>query len=219
MISVESTIISQYANSPTITQLVKNIDEYIDPRTDIDQFFSYVFDVSTAQGFGLDIWGRIVGVARELSLPPVYDNFGFAEALPDSLEFDVGTFFSGITPDTDIYRLSDDAYRQLIMTKALSNISACSAAAINQLISNLFAERGRCYVNDLGSMSLRYVFEFALTPVELAIITRSGALPRPAGVLAISMQVPANTFGFAEAGGAPFDVGTFFDEGLIHAII
>lgn len=219
MISIENTIISQYANSPTITQLVRNFDEYVDPRADIDQFFDYVFNVMTAQGFGLDIWGRIVGVSRELSLPPVYENFGFAEALPDALEFDVGTFFSGITPDTDIYSLSDDAYRQLIMIKALSNISACSAAAINQLISNLFSGRGRCYVNDLGNMAMRYAFEFALSPVDLAIITRSGALPRPAGVSAISISVPDFTFGFAEAGGAPFDSGTFFDEGQINAII
>lgn len=219
MISIEKTIISQYANSPTLTQLVRNFDEYIDPRADIDNFFSFVFDVSTAQGFGLNIWGRIVGVARELSLPPIYENFGFAEALPDSLEFDVGTFFSGITPDTDVYSLSDDAYRQLIMTKALSNISSCSAVAINQLTSNLFSGRGRCYVNDLGGMAMRYVFEFALTPVDLAIITRSGALPRPAGVSAISISIPSETFGFAEAGGQPFDSGTFFDEVQINAII
>jgi hypothetical protein len=61
---------------------------------------------------------------------------------------------------------------------------------------------------------MRYVFEFFLTPVEMAIMTQSGALPRPTGVGAAIMQVPVpNVFGFAEAGtasAAPFGQGTFF---------
>lgn len=66
MIDVESTIISQYANSPTITQLIAGMNAYIDPRADIDNFYNYVWNVETAQKFGLDIWGRIVGINRQI---------------------------------------------------------------------------------------------------------------------------------------------------------
>lgn len=74
--------------------------------------------------------------------------------------------------------------------------------------------RGRCYVNDLGNMQMRYTFEFYLQPWEKAIVTQSGALPRPTGVLAsiLEVQLP-NVFGFAEAGtvsAAPFNQGTFY---------
>lgn len=72
MINVEQTIISQYGNSSTIGQLIQNMNENIDPRADIDNFFNYVFNIETAQGFGLDIWGRIVGVSREVLTNPVY---------------------------------------------------------------------------------------------------------------------------------------------------
>ena len=72
MLNVEQTIISEYGNSPTLCQLVHNIDLYLDPRADIDNFYNWVWNIDTAQGFGLDIWGRIIGVSREVFSNPVY---------------------------------------------------------------------------------------------------------------------------------------------------
>ena len=97
--------------------------------------------------------------------------------------------------------------------KALLNISNSSAPSINQLLKNLFKDRGRCYVTDTGGMEIRFVFEFALYPYELAILTKSNAVPRPAAVLAQVMQMDlATTFGFSEAlGSQPFDQGVFYN--------
>ena len=219
MINVEQTIISQYGNSATITQLVRNMNEYLDPRADFDAFYNFVWNVETAQGFGLDIWGRIVNIKRELLVPDTPNYFGFSDALPGSFPFDEQPFYSGTEPSTQTYRLGDDAYRQLILVKALANISATNAPSINQLLQNLFAGRGRCYVNDLGGMALRYVFEFDLTPYEFAIMTQSGALPRPAGVNASLFQSALPLFGFSEAGlsAAPFGQGVFVPQGAINA--
>lgn len=219
MIDVERTIISQYANSATIVQLVKNMNEYVDPRADFDAFFDYVWNVESAQGFGLDIWGRIVGISRELLIPAAPLYFGFKDALPGSYPFDDQPFYDGTAPVTQTYLLADDAYRQLILVKALANISATNAPALNQLLQNMFAGRGRCYVNDLGGMALRYTFEFDLTPYEFAIMTQSGALPRPAGVNASLFQSALPLFGFSEAGvsAAPFGQGVFVPQGAMNA--
>jgi len=219
MIDVERTIISQYANSATIVQLVKNMNEYVDPRADFDAFFDYVWNVESAQGFGLDIWGRIVGISRELLIPAAPLYFGFKDALPGSYPFNDQPFFDGTAPATQTYKLADDAYRQLILVKALANISATNAPALNQLLQNMFAGRGRCYVNDLGGMALRYTFEFDLTPYEFAIMTQSGALPRPAGVNASLFQSALPLFGFSEAGvsAAPFGQGVFVPQGAMNA--
>ncbi len=214
MIDVERTIISQYGNSATITQLIANMDEYLDPRADFDAFYDFVWNVETAQGFGLDIWGRIVNIGRELQIPndPLY--FGYSEAIPGSYPFDEQPFFSGTAPATKTYILADDAYRQLILVKALANISATNAPSLNQLLQNMFASRGRCYVNDLGGMELRYTFEFLLTDYELAIMTQSGALPIPAGVGAVLITTDVPVFGFSEAGdsAAPFGQAPFISE-------
>ena len=217
MKSVEQTILSQYANSPTLVQLIQNMDGYIDPGADIDAFFNLIWNVDTATDKGLDIWGKIVGLenGRKLTIPSVEINFGFSEAgVASAAPFDQGVFYSG-TPGTQTYLLGNDAFRTLILVKALANICDGSIQSINRLLQNLFAGRGRCYVNDLGNMRMRYTFEFYLQPWEEAIITQSGALPRPTGVLASLIQVPVpNVFGFSEAGAsaAPFDQGVFYSE-------
>ncbi|MEF3068053.1 DUF2612 domain-containing protein [Pandoraea apista] len=207
MQNVEQTVISQFANSPTLVQLIRNMNEYIDPSADIQTFYDYCWNVDTAQGFGLDIWGRIVGVGRVLKVPFLPPQLGFHNG--PGVPFNQAPFNGGIA-STQNYTLSDAAYRTLILVKALANISASTARSYNQLLQNLFAGRGRCYVIDMGGMSLRYVFEFSLQPFEQAIILSASAFPRPAGVLGYSMQVNAGTtFGFNGGSGQPFGQGVF----------
>ncbi|MDN7913670.1 DUF2612 domain-containing protein [Burkholderia cepacia] len=222
MKGVDRTIISQYANSPTIVQLIHNFDQYIDPSADIDTFYNLIWNVDTAVGYGLDVWGKIVGLdnGRLLKVPITDIAFGFQEAGAQSATpFGVGAFYPGYTVTQD-YELEDSYFRTLILVKALANISDCSIPSINQLLQNLFAGRGRCYVNDLGNMQLRYTFEFYLEPFEVSVLTQSGALPRPTGVLASLAQVDVGSmFGFQEAGtysAAPFGQGTFF-TGVVDA--
>lgn len=65
MVNVEQTIISQYANSATIVQLIQNMNGYVDPQADFDNFYNYVWNVDTAQGVspGIDA-GRGLKPAR-----------------------------------------------------------------------------------------------------------------------------------------------------------
>ncbi len=217
MIDVEKTIISQYGQSATITQLISNMNSYLDPSTNFDDFYDFVWNVETAQGFGLDIWGRIVNVSRELTIQDV-NYFGFNEAVPGAYPFDEAPFYDPDNTATQTYLLADPAYRTLILTKALSNISSSNALSINQLLQNLFSQRGRCYVLDLGNMALQYTFEFLLNEFEFAIMTQSNAIPRPAGVKAYLFTTDAPVFGFEEGLGAPFGQAPFKQEGAYYEI-
>lgn len=178
----QNTIISQYANSDRLMTLIANFSSYIDPTQNLDRFFDLVWNVDTAEGWGLDVWGRIVGVNRVLEVPSP-DYFGFDEALPGVLPFNQGVFYSGQAL-TSNYRLTDQAYRTLILAKAMSNICDGSIPAINQILLSLFPDRGNCYVADDGAMELTYTFEFELSPLEQAIVFQSGVLPTPCGVTA-----------------------------------
>jgi hypothetical protein len=92
----------------------------------------------------------------------------------------------------------------------LANIVRTTSPAINTLLRNLFPGRGRCYVVDSGSMAMVFVFEFDLSLVEYAILTRSGVLPHPTGVRYSVTVIPTGgTFGFAEQEALPFNDGTF----------
>lgn len=177
-----STIISQYANSPILTTLITNFWSYLDQTENIEAFFDAIFNIDTAVGYGLDVWGRIVGVSRTLEVV-VGDNFGFVEALPGSDSFGWGPFYSG-APLTNNYQLTDDAYRVLLLAKAAANITNCSIPAINAILLTLFPHRGNCFATDGEDMTMTYTFQFALSPVELAIVSNSGVLPKPVGVSA-----------------------------------
>lgn len=183
-----ATIISQYANSPTIIQLIRNMDTYLNTGTDFDNFYTYVWNVETAQGFGLDALGRIVNIGRALEISADEPNFGFTEGGPDYQPFGQAPFYKG-PPETSTFLLSDSAYRNLILMKALLNISNSSAASINQLLKNLFEKRGQCYVRDDGDMQITFVFKFKLLPFERAILTRSNAIPKPAAVRSFILEV------------------------------
>lgn len=181
------TIISQYANSAILTQLIANFNAYLDQTQNFDQFFDLVWNVDTAVGYGLDVWGRIVGVKRTLQVS-VVDYFGFEQGSPSAQPFGQAPFYSGGIL-TNNFDLTDAAFRKLIFAKALANISDGSIPAINQILLNLFPNRGNCYVTDGEDMTMTYTFEFALTPVEAAIVASSGVLPKPVGVSASVVQI------------------------------
>lgn len=176
------TVGSQYANSPTLMQLIWNNIAYLESTQAIDEWFDNVWNIETAQGYGLDVWGRIVGVTRVLQVGAM-QYWGYAEALPGSQPYGQAPFYAGETL-TSNFSLSDDAFRQLILAKALFNICSGSIPAINQVLLSLFPGRGNCYVTDGQDMTMTYTFEFQLSPVQLAIVGQSGILPTPAGIVA-----------------------------------
>lgn len=206
----QDTVISQYANSPTLNRLIQNFNDYIDPAANLTAFYNYVWNVDTAQGFGLDYWGRIVGVGRLLQLPAVPTTFGFDTGDNSFLPFNQAPFFGGDTA-TQTFSLPDDPYRLLVLLKAFSNICETTIPVLNSMLNQLFAGRGRCYVQDYGNMAMAYAFEFPLTPVEYAILTQTGVPPHPAGVQVSILQIDlANTFGFDGSGLLPFNQAPFY---------
>jgi len=195
MNNVGQTIISQYGGTRTLSQIITDLNDYIDPAVNIDDFYNFCFNVSTAQGFGLDIWGRIVQVDRQFSVPADTPN-------PGGYPF---------TPGVVI--LTDAQYRQAILVKALANITGGNAPSLNALLTALFETRGRTYCLDVGGMVMRFVFEFYLQPWEYQLLSNSAAAPRNAGVLIDVRQIDlATTFGFYEAlQFQPFDQAPFYN--------
>ncbi|MBO1325325.1 DUF2612 domain-containing protein [Acetobacter sp. TBRC 12305] len=181
MLNIEQTILSQYANSPSLCTIIDGQNQALDPTALIDQWYALVWNVQTAQGYGLDVWGRIVGVSRVLTISSE-TYLGFAEANDLTEEgFNTAPWYSGVNATTN-FALSDEGYRQLIYAKALANITDCSILALNLIAMTLFAGQGDVWVQDNGGMTMTYVFDFVPTDVQISIIQNSGVLPRPAGV-------------------------------------
>lgn len=186
---VWTTVISQYANSPILDQLVVNLAAYFDQTKNFDDFYDNIWNIDTAVGHGLDVLGRILGVSRTLTVVST-PFFGFEQQVPTVDTWGpqgLGTFFSG-TSATSNFNLTDQAYRTLLFAKAFANVIDGSIPSINQLLLNLFPNRGNAYVIDSGGMALIYRFVFILSPVEAAIITQSGVIPKPVGVFSTVVQ-------------------------------
>lgn len=210
-----SSLLSQYVNSPRLVALLQGLEDLIDPVADVEAFRARVIDPLTAEGWGLDQWGKIVDIGRTFALQGDDGIFGF---LGSGLQpFDQGTFAAAGRVDTGTYALADDAYRDLILLKAAANIADCSLPSLNRLIARLYGERGRAYVLEVGTMRIRYVFEFALQPWERALMGREDVPPKPAGVGYEIYEVAYPAFGFAGSGLHPFNQGTFIQGGPYDA--
>lgn len=209
MKNIQDTLMSQYANSPIIVKLIESINDCVDPTKSIDDFFQLAFNVRTAKGFGLDIWGRIVGVNRNISIPPDDLNmFGF-KADPQSFAPFNNHPFSSAGARFHAYRLSDERFRTLIMIKAAANILNATAPNINKYLRMIFPNK-RVYFLITGHMKGRYFFEFIPNKFERHLIYNLGLLPRPSGVqIDYRESPPQGIFGFSGTGFQPFNQGSF----------
>ena len=218
----DRTVISQYSNSATLAQLIINLNTYLDPNVNLQNFYDLIWNVDTAEGYGLDVWGRIVGVGRFIRVPNGRW-LGFQEAGSVGTDtWDHGVWYDG-GDLTHTITLDDETYRKVIFTKAAANITDGSIPSINQILLNLFPNRGNAYVTDgrniphepffgfaesfdcvgwnqgiwadlyIGAfprnMTMVYVFEFALDETEVAIVLKSGVLPKPVGVKATASYI------------------------------
>lgn len=170
------TVLSQYANSPIILALIDAFAQWLDPGSRFDSFYNLMWNIDTAVGYGLDVWGRILGVNRVLQVA----SSKFIGFSTDSAAqtFGHGIWYSGQKATSNV-ALTDDAYRMLLLAKAALNITNASIPAINAILLNLF---GQGYVIDNQDMTMVYHFTAPLTPVETSIVYQSGVLPKPAGV-------------------------------------
>lgn len=187
MINVADTILTQYAHSQKLKSLVYSFNEAVGIEGFLDDFYDIIWNIQTADTYGLDVWGKIVVVGRQLTVTQNEEYFGFDEAsstppvVDDPQPFNQAPFYTGEV-STSTVTLTNDVYRKLIMMKAAANISDCTIPNLNKLLTFMFGDSGRCYVRNDGDMVMSYVFEFPLSTAELAIVQSSGAIPSPIGV-------------------------------------
>lgn len=180
---VWATLMAQYANSPALTAMITAFNAAMDFTQTIDNFYDLLWNVFTAQGYGLEVWGRIVGVVRTISIPGSVQFFGFTEAGTSWTGFGQGIFASPGSALTQNYILQDIDFRRLVLAKAAGNISDGSIISVNKILLSLFPGRGKCFVADGLNMSLTFTFNFSITPAELAIVSQLNVIPQAVGVI------------------------------------
>lgn len=184
-------ILTQYSGSPTIVQLLSDFRDNIDPQADINLFIEKIMNIDTAEGIGLDILGRIIGMARVVR-------------------------YGGET-----ITLTDNLYRRLLMYKAFANISDSTMATMNKMLNLLFGENlmfaknlivesqnGDEYYN-LFPMHVRFTALRDLTEEEKLLFALGATLNLSAGVGWSLVVNQSRIFGFKNSGLNPFNCGVF----------
>lgn len=186
---------SQYSSSTTIYQLLDDFRANIIPTKDILVFYDNIFNIATASGVGLDIWGERIVMKRTIT-----------------------------DPATNVkYTLGDDDYRSLLYYKALANITDASLATLNYMLNKLFPDLNGVVFNVIQEkqypdgtyynsypMHVRFIFSIYLTDVQLAVFRIGANLIVGAGVgWSLAMVDTDNTFGFNGSELQSFNNGVF----------
>lgn len=206
-------MISQYANSPKYVKLHNGLLKIFNDGDAITNFYNTVVNISTAKGFGLDIWGSIIGQGRSFS----YEGTTYylkGEQTIDGIHY---------TSDE-----MDEKYRLVLKLKALSNISNFSIASINNLLSVLFSDKTeKAYCLEVpddnpdnprtGTMTIRFVFRFFADKITKAIIETLAPHPTGVGISGFEYLPAGEYFGFftpnktaTEQPWTPLDKGPFY---------
>lgn len=199
------TLLSQYDNSRRLKDLLHYFETRVDPYTSIDEFYAAEFNPLTAFGWGLDVWGRIVGIDRTVLLQGNPFSFGFFGSYLKP--FGQGAFYS--IKEKYRFIMNDDIFRLMIFIKAAINITTGTLSALNTIFTKLFSAKGKVFVLHAGTMRLRLVFRFHLSLYERALFSREIISPIPAGVGYDIYEAPMDTFGFCGSKLKNFNNGTF----------
>lgn len=210
----EDTILTQYSASKKLLSIIDTFNQAVSLDDFTDVFIKKVWDLTTCESFGLDMWGKKVGVDRYITAPIESTSFGFSEADdsdPDyPTPFNDAPFFGGVQETTNV-RIGDDAYRTLIFCKAFTNISIATIPDVNKFLKILFYQRGRAYCVNYRDMTMGITFEFELAPYEESILTNYNVTPVPSGVQVNIRQIISPYFGFS-SDSYPFNDGTFYRD-------
>lgn len=171
----KSYVLSQYANSPKMMAIVNGLEQMLGSDRFSEDFYNNIYNIQTANSYGLDVWGQRLNVPRKLAF------------------------------ENETIVLEDKYYRFLLLIKAMTNISNCTVPNLEEILNSLFSERGRVYVFDTGVMTMKYIFDFYLDEMEKAILDLPGIPPKPTGVgLKIIENPTSKLFGFNSTGFQPF---------------
>jgi len=205
-IDVLRALLWQYNDAESLQALLEKKQAWLDQnhKDFWEDWIRDVFDLRTANDFGLQVWSLILGIRTFTELPPTdKGNFGFGDY---NLNFNNGNFGQiGIKQQS----MTANQRRILIQMRYFQMISRCTIPEINRFADFIFRDFGKVYVMDSNDMNwIIYVFSF-LPPSEIQFIFDNfDILPRPA---AVGIKYIINTrtpFGFGDYN-LNFNNGTF----------
>ena len=201
-------VLWQYDSTTALRGLVQQKNDWYAQYQQVfwEDWIRDVFDLNTANDFGLSVWAFILGIPLVVvSEPdPSKDPFGFAV---DDLNFNNGNF-----ADTGgSFGLTTEQKRLVLKMRYFQLVTRGAAPEINEFLNYVFGP-GAAYVADGLNMTARYVFSTPLPSAVELVLTAFDLLPRPAAVgVDIVIIGEADGWGFGRYH-ENFNNGNFYHE-------
>lgn len=188
-------ILWQYDGSTSLRSLVQQKqDWYTLWHTDFwDDWITDVFDLRTANDFGLAVWAIILGVPLVVVPEPdpgkIAWGFGTERA-----NFGNGNF----APTSGSFNLTTEQKRIVLQLRYFQLVTRGAAPEVNAFLEFVFGP-GVVYVADGLDMNIRYVFASEIPSGIELVFSNYDILPRPAGVgVRWVSNDPTAGFGFGQ---------------------
>lgn len=221
----DNILLWQYSNTPRLSQIVQNEIAFF--KENAQDFFSNwyndVFNLKTANSFGLNVWGFILGLPR-LGISPanyIIDQDGDVLRLYNQKTEQYHTIWlEGDSPKLSVelnptkanpypLQIEDEPYRRCLMARLLLLNSNLSIKSINEFLFVLFGGKP-VFARDNFDMTIDIIFKYYPSDVDLVVLTTPELSPRPMGVeMNYRIDVGgANYFGFKDTNLKTWKQGT-----------
>lgn len=158
-------------------------------------WYDDVFNLATANQFGLTVWATILGIPITAITPPTEEDhptWGFGIY---NENFNNGNFGN---LSSNVVRLTLEQQRIILQLRYYQLVSRGTVPEINFFLNKLFGGEGLAYVLDGLNMTATYIFTFQPSSSLLFIFDFFDLLPRPAGVGVRYEIITEPAFGFGE---------------------
>lgn len=171
----------QYNNAPRLESILTQKQEWYDENQSLfwDDWVRDVFDLRTANAFGLKVWAIILGLPLTVSVGPTEVTapaWGFGALRQNFTRGNFGRSSSGSIS------LTLEQQRLVLRLRYFQLVGRCNVPEINKFMLAIFSSSGPVTVTDNNDMTMSYTFGFAIDS-QLAFVLRNfDLLPRPSTV-------------------------------------
>lgn len=151
-----------------------------------------VFNLLTANDFGLQVWALILAFPVLLSSPSTT-----GEKIVGFGSYNQNLYEASFAPGNGVPSLSREEKRLLLRLRAFQLFCSPNVLDINAALKTIFADFGPVYVLDGHDMTCKYVFGFIPSSGLLRVFETVDILPRPACVQMSILIEPQGRFGFS----------------------
>ena len=190
----------EYNNATSLQGLIQQKqDWYTTNQTDFwEEWITNVFNLSTANQFGLIVWSIILDLPLYVNTAPssMAPAFGFDNSY--FVNFNRGNFQS---TTGNSYQLPLATQRLALQLRYFQLCSSGTVPEINRFMNYVFeqyngASQGQVFLEDNHDMTQTYHFRFPVTSDLNYLFENYDILPRPAGVASTWVDDTVNAWGF-----------------------